>query len=131
VPAFRGYLNQPPETGLQFAHVNYPALYVLDASLDLLGETVGWDTVHRRTAQLVDWLAQALHAGGMELAAPAGARAGIASIPVPDAEGLRQALVRQRIHVAARGRYLRVSPFFYNARGDVERLAEQVLRYCR
>lgn len=130
-PAFRGYLNQPPDNGLQFAHVNYPALYALEASLQLMGETIGWAAVHARTAKLVEWLADEFRAGGVEIAAPEGARAGIASIPVPDSEAARRQLAGNHMYAAAKGKYLRVSPFFYNSRSDVERLAAYVLRYCR
>lgn len=130
-PAFRGSMNPPPDAGLQFAHFNYPAAYVLEASLLLLGDELGWDTVYGRTAQLVQWLATALEAGGLPLAAPPGARAGIASFVVPDPEATRQFLAERRIHVAARGRYLRASPFFYNSRADVQELAAQVLRHLQ
>ncbi|MDO9435701.1 aminotransferase class V-fold PLP-dependent enzyme [Hydrogenophaga sp.] len=125
-PAFRGYLNQPPENGLQFAHCNYPGVYALEASLDFLGDTIGWDVVHGRTAQLVQWLADDLAGTGIELASPPGARAGIASFRVPDPEKTRLWLVEQGVHVAARGPYLRASPFVYNARSDVARLAALV-----
>ena len=130
-PAFRGYLNQPPAQGLQFAHINYPAVYALEASLDLLERTVGWEVVHARTAMLVDTLARSLERGGIALAAPPGARAGIASFAVPQAEALRLRLAAQGIHAAARGPYLRASPFFYNTRADVQRLAAEVLRHGR
>ncbi len=126
-PAFRGYLNQQPENGLQFAHVNYPGLFALGASLELMGVTLGWTLVQARTSQLVAWLAEDLRAGGIELAAPEGSRAGIASIPVKDAESMRLSLADQQIFAAARGPYLRVTPFFYNAREDVHRLARHVL----
>lgn len=126
-PAFRGYLNQQPEDGLQFAHVNYPGLFALSASLDLMGGTLGWPLVQARTSQLVAWLAEELRAGGIELAAPEGSRAGIASIPVADAEAMRLSLAEQQIFAAARGPYLRVTPFFYNSREDVHRLARHVL----
>ncbi len=129
-PAFRGYRNQPPDNGMQFSRENYPGLYVLEASLQLLGDTVGWETVYARTAALVDWLAQALRAGGLELAAPQGARAGIASFPVPDAMALRLRLAEKHMYAAAKGRYLRATPFFYNSRNDVECFAEEVLRHC-
>lgn len=128
-PAFRGYLNQPPDNGLQFAHVNYPGLYVLEASLQFLGDTIGWEAIYARTAALVDCLAQALRAGGLELAAPQGARAGIASFPVSDAEALRLRLAEKHMYAAARGKYVRATPFFYNSREDVERFAEEVLRH--
>lgn len=129
-PAFRGYRNQPPDNGMQFSHENYPGLYALEASLQLLGDTIGWETVYARTAALVDWLAQALRTGGLELAAPQGARAGIASFPVPDAKALRMLLAEKHMHAAAKGKYLRATPFFYNSRNDVERFAEEVLRHC-
>lgn len=130
-PAFRGYLNQPPENAIQFAHVNYPGLYVLDASMNLLGDEIGWSVVHGRTAELVEQLSRRLAAGGIELAAPAGSRAGIASFAVPDPEAARTALAARKIHVAARGRYLRASPFFYNSDEDIARLADAVLEECR
>lgn len=129
-PSFRGYLNQPPEDGMQFAHVNYPGLYVLDASLKLLGDTIGWQTVQARTRELVRWLAEDLRAGGLELAAPEGARGGIASFPVPDSQAARLHLAAQGMHAAARGRYMRASPYFYNSREDVARFATAVLRDC-
>jgi len=128
-PAFRGYLNQRPEDGLQFAHVNYPGLFALGTSLDLMGGTLGWNLVQSRTAQLVAWLAEDLSAGGIELAAPECSRAGIASIPVDDAEATRLCLADQQIFAAARGPYLRVTPFFYNSREDVHRLAQHVLTH--
>jgi len=126
-PAFRGYLNQQPEDGLQFAHVNYPGLFALGASLDLMGGTLGWNLVQGRTEQLVAWLVQELRAGGIEVAAPEGSRAGIASIPVENAEATRLSLAERQIFAAARGPYLRVTPFFYNTRDDVHRLARHIL----
>lgn len=130
-PAFRGYLNPSPEDGLQFAHVNYPGLFALGASLELMGGTLGWSLVQSRTDQLVAWLAEELEAGGIELAAPEGSRAGVASIPVADAETMRLSLAGQQIFAAARGPYLRVTPFFYNSREDVHRLARHVLAHGR
>lgn len=122
-PAFRGYLNPPPQASLQFAHCSYPGLYALESALQLLGDAIGWATVYERTAQLVDWLASDLEALGVKLAAPAGARAGIASFPVRDAEAARVDLARREVYVAARGPFLRASPFFYNSREDVRKLA--------
>ncbi len=119
-PAFRGYLNPAEGDGFQFAHVNYPGLFALDAAIELMGG-LGWDAIHRRTSALVDWLAEDLQALDIELAAPPGARAGLACLPVPDAEAVQQALAAQSIHVAPKGRLLRATPFFYNSREDVAR----------
>lgn len=130
-PALRGYLNQPPENGLQFAHVNYPGLYALEASLRLMGETIGWQTVQARTARLVEWLAEDLAKDGLELVAPAGARAGLACFPVPDSEALKQRLAEQKIYAAAKGPYMRATPYFYNSRDDIRSFADAVLRAVR
>lgn len=127
-PGFRGYLNEHPPHGLQFAHANYPGLYALDASLELLGETIGWQTVHARTTQLIRWLAEDLAEGGVELVSPPDARAGLACFPVPDSEGLRDRLAAHRIYAAAKGPCLRATPFFYNSRQDIRRFADEVLR---
>lgn len=120
-PAFRGYLNPAEGDGFQFAHVNYPGLFALDVSMELMGG-LGWEAIHHRTSALVGWLAEDLQEElGIELTAPPGARAGVACLPVPDAEGVQQALAAQSIHVAPKGALLRATPFFYNSREDVAR----------
>ena len=126
VPSFRGYLNEAPSSDLQYAHINYPGAYALEASFDLFNDTLGWELVQQRTYALVDHLDDCLDAFALKLAAPQGSRAGLASFAVPDAESLRAGLVNSRIHVAARGKYLRATPYFYNTKEDVERLARHV-----
>ncbi len=127
-PAFRGYANEPPSPSLQYAHVNYPGLYALDAALTFLGETIGWGTVHGRTQQLMSRLADRLAAHGIGLAAPEGARAAIASLAVADAEALCQRLCEEQVFVAARGGRLRASPFFYNTQDEIDRFVERIAR---
>jgi cysteine desulfurase/selenocysteine lyase len=125
-PAFRGYANEPPSQSLQYAHVNYPGLYALDAALSFLGETVGWDAVHGRTAALMAELANGLAAQGIALAAPEGARAAIGSFAVPDAEALCRRLSEEQVFVAARGGLVRASPFFYNTQDEIDRFVERI-----
>lgn len=125
-PAFRGYMNEAEPDTFQFAHANYPGLYVLDASLNLLGGTFGWEAIHRRTAALVNWLAEDLLDLGIELAAPPGSRAGIVSFDVEDSASLHRALAARNIYVAPKGPRLRATPFFYNSREDVSRLARSL-----
>ncbi|NUB45657.1 aminotransferase class V-fold PLP-dependent enzyme [Fertoebacter nigrum] len=119
-PAYRGYLNPDEGDGFRFAHVNYPGLFALAASMDLM-QGLGWGTIHRRTSALVDWLAEDLQDLGIELAAPPYARAGVASLPVPDSAAVQRALAAQSIHVASKGPLLRATPFFYNSREDIAR----------
>lgn len=123
-PAFRGYLNEGDTAAFPFAHANYPGLYVLDSAVDMLGGTFGWEAIHRRTRALVQWLADDLATIGLELAAPEGARAGLATFTVDDSETLHRALAARGIHVAPKGPHrLRATPFFYNSREDVAHLA--------
>ena len=130
-PGFRGYMNSPPSESLQFAHINSVAVYTLDASLEVLGSIIGWETVHRRTAGLVQALADELAEADIQIVSPAQSRAGIASFLMDNPEAVRVKLQSDNIHVAARGPYLRVSPYFYNSLNDVQILARQVIRYCR
>ena len=96
----------------------------LDSAIDMLGGTFGWQAIHRRTRALVQWLADDLATIGLELAAPEGARAGLATFTVDDSETLHRALAARRIHVAPKGPHrLRATPFFYNSREDVAHLA--------
>lgn len=123
-PAFRGYLNAGDTAAFPFAHANYPGLYVMDSAIDMLGGTFGWQAIHRRTRALVQWLADDLATIGLELAAPEGARAGLATFTVDDSETLHRALAARGIHVAPKGPHrLRATPFFYNSREDVAHLA--------
>ena len=50
-PAYQGYANMADPTQLQYAHVNIPAIYGLDATLDFF-ERVGWGAVFARVAAL-------------------------------------------------------------------------------
>jgi cysteine desulfurase / selenocysteine lyase len=141
-PGFRGYLNlpsgasirnypmPPADRQMQFAHVNYLGVYTLDASLELLGSVIGWDIVHGRTADLVRRLSESLAELGLEVASPEGARAGIVSFTAPEPEATRLKLLRDNIHVAARGPYLRASPYFYNSNDDIDIFVEKIKLYC-
>lgn len=141
-PGFRGYLNLPSNVSirnypmptadkdLQFAHVNYLGVYTLDASLELLDSVIGWDRVHGATANLMHRLSEGLAELGLNLISPEGARAGIASFEVSEPEATRRKLLEDKIHVAARGPYLRASPYFYNSEDDVRMFVEKIKHYC-
>lgn len=119
-PAVRGYKNKDSERSFEFAHRNYSGLYALEYTLSVLGECIGWDVIHARTERLVALLAADLEELGRTVVAPPGSRAGVVSIYNKNAHSIRQQLVAEGIHVAAKGEYLRVSPFFYNTRKDLE-----------
>jgi cysteine desulfurase/selenocysteine lyase len=119
-PAYRGYANMEDESQLQYAHVNIPAMYGLDATLDFF-ERVGWTTVHRRVRELGAHLIEAALQRGLDVVTPAAQRAGIFVLRCADGEAARQQLAALNISVSARGKGVRVSPHFYNTTEEIDR----------
>lgn len=122
-PAFRGYFNLPPSTDLRYGHINYPGLCALDATLAYL-DGLGWDNIFARTAHLRDRLVDGLAACGMEVATPKDQMAAIVSFRVRDPEALVARLHAKGVRVEAREGLVRVSPFFYNTEGEIDRFCE-------
>lgn len=122
-PSFVGYANEPPASGLRYAHLNYPAVYVLNATLGHLGD-YGWSEIYQQVARNGQRLADGVAALGYSVKAPADQRAGIVSFATADAELLRDVLARRGIDVEARFGLLRCSPHFYNTNEDVDTLLD-------
>ena len=118
-PAYRGYANADEPLQLQYAHVNLPAMYGLDATLDFV-EGIGWPTIFARVRALGDHLVQGAARRGLRLAAPESMRAGIFAFRCGDAEAVRAQLAERGISAAARGDFLRLSPHFYNVPGEID-----------
>ncbi|MBS0452657.1 MAG: aminotransferase class V-fold PLP-dependent enzyme [Proteobacteria bacterium] len=121
-PAWQGYANMDDARQLQYAHVNTPALYGLDATLDLL-EGIGWDTIFARVRALGDQLIAESNRLGLDLITPHDQRAGIFVFRAPNGEATRLRLAERNISVSARGEGVRVSPHFYNSTQDVQQCA--------
>jgi selenocysteine lyase/cysteine desulfurase len=119
-PAYRGYKNMDDEAQLQYAHVNIPAMYGLDATLDFF-DTVGWGAVHERVRSLGRHLLGSAAGHRLDLVTPARAHAGIFVIRCADGEAAQRALAGRGISVSARGAGLRVSPHFYNTPDEIDR----------
>jgi selenocysteine lyase/cysteine desulfurase len=119
-PAYRGYRNMNDEAQLQYAHVNIPAMYGLDATLDFF-DKVNWSTVYARVRDLGQHLLESAAGHRLDLVTPAGAHAGIFAIRCADGEAARRALADRGISVAMRGAGLRVSPHFYNTPDEIDR----------
>ena len=119
-PAYHGYKNMDDESQLQYAHVNIPAMYGLDATLDFF-ERIGWDTVHRRVRELGRHLLESAAGRRLDLVTPADAHAGIFVIRCANGEAAQRSLAARGISVAARGYGLRVSPHFYNTPDEIDR----------
>jgi len=119
-PAYRGYKNMDDESQLQYAHVNIPAMYGLDAMLDFF-ERIGWDTVYRRVRELGRHLLESAPRRRLVLVTPVDAHAGIFVLRCANGEAAQRALAERGISVSARGYGLRVSPHFYNTADEVDR----------
>ncbi|MCA0241433.1 MAG: aminotransferase class V-fold PLP-dependent enzyme [Proteobacteria bacterium] len=117
--AFRGYGNLDDPGQLQYAHVNIPAVYGLDATLDFF-ERIGWPLVHRRVQWLGGHLVDGARRLGLPLVTPPTARAGIFSLRCADADGLRERLAARGISVSARGDGIRISPHYYNEPEEID-----------
>ena len=118
-PAYRGYANLDDPQRLQYAHVNIPALYGLDATLDLF-DRIGWPAVFARVRELgAHWWQRAARLG-LPLITPPAQRAGIFVFRCPDAEAVRTRLGDAGFSVSARGDGIRVSPHFYNTADEIE-----------
>lgn len=121
-PAWQGYANMDDAKQLQYAHVNTPALYGLDATLDLL-EGIGWNSIFGRVRELGGQLIAEADRLGLPLVTPRDQRAGIFVFRALDGEAARLQLAARNISVSARGEGVRVSPHFYNSTQDIEQCA--------
>jgi selenocysteine lyase/cysteine desulfurase len=124
-PLVRGYNNGPPSRELQYAHVNYPGIYALNASLEYL-EHLGWPRIYAEVDTLWSELHSAVTGIGIEIVTPTAAHAGILSCVAPDAARLKETMSRENILIEERGGLLRVSPHFYNNSTDVATLAQRL-----
>jgi len=122
-PFLIGYMNEPPSSGLQYAHVNYPALYVFDPTFSYL-ETLGWSNIYGQVDSLAGRLAGGLSALGLSAVAPDAARAGIVSFSVPDADKLVSKLQEKKIYVQERSGLVRISPHSYNSETEIDRFVQ-------
>jgi cysteine desulfurase / selenocysteine lyase len=118
-PAYQGYANLGDPGQLQYAHVNMPALYGLDATLDFF-DGIGWPLVFERVHALGGHLVDAAASQRLDLITPPSRRAGIFTFRCADAEAVRARLAQQRISVSARGEGIRVSPHFYNVPDEID-----------
>ncbi|NIE66925.1 aminotransferase class V-fold PLP-dependent enzyme [Burkholderia sp. Ax-1719] len=124
-PAFLGYANAGPAGGLQYAHMNYPGIYALNATLGHM-EQLGWSDIYTRVNANWSRLAMGLKRLGYTASAPEDRHAGIVSIEIENSESVRDSLKDKSIDVEARFGLLRVSPHFYNSDADVDRLLDAI-----
>jgi selenocysteine lyase/cysteine desulfurase len=100
-------------------------------SLSLLAE-VGAPAVRDAIFAVVDLLRAGLAERGLPVVSPMGPgeRSSILSFPHPDAAGLYQHFMSNRVFVSPRGGRIRLAPHFYNDATDVARFFEILDAYC-
>ena len=119
-PTFRGYHNEVSRN-LQYGHANYPVMYALSATLELLAD-LGWPWIHSRVSSLASLLHEGLVQSGWTVVTPELQRAGIVSMVADDPNEVVASLARQGVEIAERSGLLRISPHFYNTETDLQRL---------
>jgi selenocysteine lyase/cysteine desulfurase len=125
-PPFRGYANEWPSRDPQYGHLDYPGIYALSASLELLG-SLGWEAIFHRVAQLSGRLSGALLGRGFGVLTPSEAAAGIISVRHEDATAVVQRLAQECIFVEDRDAIVRISPHFYNTEAEVDRFVAALM----
>jgi selenocysteine lyase/cysteine desulfurase len=109
--------------------LNTAGIYGLGAALDLLRE-VGVSNISERILALTARLRQGLRQRGYEIFGPALDEecSGIVSLHPRkrDAESLARLLASRGVQVAARGGKVRVSPHFYNAEQEIDRVLDEL-----
>jgi selenocysteine lyase/cysteine desulfurase len=111
--------------------MNVAGIYALGAALELLME-VGIDKAYAHVMALNDLLYKGLKERKVQIVTPMGAdeRSGILSfIPSTDPKSLHDFLTKEMIRVALRNQMIRLSPHFYNNKGDIDRFFQAFDRY--
>lgn len=107
----------------QYATKNYIGLHMLNRSLDYMN-AIGFENIFVRILELTRQLIQGLEDLGIRVVTPRddASRAGIVSMDVDKPREIVHALAKRNIWVNLRGRYIRVSPNFYNNEQDIDAL---------
>lgn len=108
--------------------LNFLGFHGLGASLELLLE-VGISRIEERVLGLTDYLIAGLQERGYHITTPIASpqeRSGIVCFhhPYHSVDDLEQRLRKARVVISKRGRFIRVSPHFYNDEADIDRLLD-------
>lgn len=104
----------------------FPLLYAMEASVNMMLE-IGPEQIEKRVLELAGAARERLMALGAD-APETGSQIVAAKFPGHDPSRLARELKAQRVLVAARHGFLRVSPHFYNNEEDLDRLETELRR---
>lgn len=123
-PGLVGHVNPPPSTGLNYGRPNFAGILALGAALRLR-RAVGPDVIHERVRALTHRVHEAAEALGLRPVAARERTAGIVCLAgTADAGDAVARLRHQGLVVAERAGRVRISPHFYTADSDVDRLLD-------
>lgn len=112
----------------EYGTLHFQGVYGLEKSLDYINE-VGMDLVERRNLELSNYLWSQLNELGKGMYTPPGTESPIVSFYEQNASVLSKKLMKEKIKVTGReahGGHIRVSPHFYNTKGDIDHLIEKL-----
>ncbi|MEM4734180.1 MAG: aminotransferase class V-fold PLP-dependent enzyme [Candidatus Thorarchaeota archaeon] len=125
--SFRERRMLPDARRFQTGSLPMMPLVGFDACLHVLS-TISIDTVSNLANDRADYLRSRLHEEGVShYDFGREHNSTIVSLQVSDAEEVVKRLAEERIYCSARQGRLRVSPHFYNTRGDIDRLIEHLV----
>lgn len=129
---YQSYTLRADAGRFESGYINFPAIYVLNESLDLLLQ-VGVDRLTDHSLDLGDLLVNGLSQLGLEVMSPADRNRRGASVTFahPDAATIGSALAERDVHVWAGDGRVRASAHLFNDEGDIEcylSVLEEVLR---
>lgn len=121
---------QPAHTARRYedGQLNFPGLAGMKESITLLQE-VGLEVIRTRTLSLVDRMVDGLKRNmGVQVKSclDEAFRSGIVNLACRDPESVAQQLLQRGIVVSVRGGGLRISPHFYNAEDEIDKLVSEL-----
>ena len=110
---------------------NFPSLVGARESMKLLLD-YGLENVNKRIQKLTDHLIEFVKNLGLELATPEEKqfRSGIVNFKINNALKVEQKLNKKGIIFSARTHGIRVSPHYYNTEEEIDKLMDEVKRFC-
>lgn len=119
------------ETAKKFEYgtLHFQGMYGLEKSLEYI-DNVGIETIEHRNLGLSDYLWNRLNDLGMKMYTPPDTESPIVSFYESDATELSALLMAKKVKVTGReahGGHIRVSPHFYNTKGDIDHFIDKLV----
>jgi selenocysteine lyase/cysteine desulfurase len=112
----------------EYGTLHFQGVYGLEKSLEYLNE-IGMKNVERRVLSLSNHLWSRLNEIEKNMYTPRGTRSPIVSFYEQDAMEISARLMKEKVKVTGReahGGHIRVSPHFYNTKGDIDHFIEKM-----